>query len=335
MAYRRLEEGDRVGEYVLERRTARSDASETWVARHHLLQRPVRVVAAVDGKALPGMRRTGMTQHRLDHHGVVRTLGMNLDHDPPYVLLEHVEGTTLRALLAGHSPLAWPEARPVLRGVLEGLAHAHERGEVHGDLRPENVLLDEDGAPHLTGFGGREEADAGEDDLLSDSLAEEEAEAVREAAYLPRDPLPPTPSFDVFSAGAILFELVTGGLPAGSERPSDVADGLPPEVDALFRKAYTSINLRYPNASAMLADLGSVSGRPETADEPESAAGIRILRSHKRCAKCGAENRMEFDFCTVCGSVFDEAEPRRCRVCSKPLLPDARFCTFCGKRQDA
>jgi len=329
MAFRRLKEGDRTGEYVLERLVDRSDLEEMWIARHHLLPREVRILVAVAEGALTGMKAMGIAQHGLDHHAIVKTLGLNLDKNPPYLVLEHVPGRTLREVLAGESPLPWPRARSILRGLLEGLAHAHDKGIVHGDLRPENVLLDEKDLVHLTGFGARAPVQ-GQDDLLSDSLDADETQAVRDAAYTPRDPDPPSPAFDVYSAGTILFELVSGGLPAGAELPSDVVEGLPPEVDGIFRKAYTSINLRYPDASAILADLGGVSGRIETAPAEQ---GIRILKSVRKCPKCLAENRMEFVYCTVCGTQFDVSPPR-CPTCAKPLIRGAKFCTFCGSRQN-
>jgi serine/threonine protein kinase len=332
MTYRRLKEGDRVGEYTLTRLTLRSDTGEVWVARHHLLDRRVSVRVAVEERELADLREMGVVQHTLDHPAVVKTLGLNLDKNPPFLVIEHCSGRTLREVMAQDAPVSWERALSIAIPILEGLVHAHGKGFVHGDLRPENIFVDDDGRPRMTGFG-RRSARQTADDLLSDSLGDEEREAVREAAYLPGDPDPPSPSFDVYSVGVILFELLTGGLPAGSELPSDVVEGLPDAADKAFRGAYTNINLRYKDAEAMLGDLEAVRPRRPSGPAADGARGITFLRSSRLCPKCAVENPMKFRFCTGCGSQLSESEPTRCRICAKSLLSGAKFCTFCGAKQ--
>ena len=106
-------------------------------------------------------------------------------------------------------------------------------------------------------------------------------------------------------------------------------------VDRLFRKAYTSINLRYGSAARMLEaafEIAPPTAVVEESREPEKAEGIQILKSVRRCAKCGGENPMDFKFCMSCGSSL-EGKAETCRICHKPLADHGRFCTFCGARQ--
>ncbi len=332
MMYRRLREGDRAGEYLLERLLLSTDSDETWAGRHHLLPRQVAVVVAKEEKGLDGLRRMGQAQHALNHPAVVKTLGISLDKNPPFLVLEHSEGRTLREVMSAEGQMAWQRAQAVMRPVLEGLGHAHESGTVHGDLRPENILVEPGGAERITGFGRRARPPV-RDDLLSDSLGDDEKSAVMEAVYFPRDPDPPTPAFDVYSAGVVLFELLTGGLPHGSERPSEIVESIPARADEVFRKSYTSINLRYRDANEMLKDLMRAPEPVRHAPAEHAGVRIQIIRSLKKCPKCGAENKMEFHFCTSCGSYFEAAGRGLCVRCSKPIVAGARFCTFCGAKQ--
>jgi serine/threonine protein kinase len=333
MIYRRLREGDRTGEYILGSLKDRDEFVETWQAEHHLLHRKVTVIVAVDERGLPGLKAMGIAQHSLDHPGVQRTVGLNLDKNPPYLVLAAIEGRSLREVIVAEAPLPWNRVADLMSALLDGLNYAHSQDRIHGNLRPENVILTLEGSPVMTGFGGRAAATTS-DDFISDSLGEEEIEAVEEAVYFPRDPDPLSPAFDVYSVGVILFELLTGARPAGSEVPGDMVDGIPDGVNDLFRKAYTGINLRYPDTRAMIDAIGDLKG-VETLLSPPSVPsdGIQFIRSVRTCGKCGSENRLEFTFCTVCGTSFDAPEAVGCRICGKTLAGNGCFCTFCGAAQ--
>jgi serine/threonine protein kinase len=141
------------------------------------------------GRALPGVARV-------------------LDVGDDWIATELLEGGTLRTTRVT-DPLG------VVRQLLEGLAALHELGLVHGDVKPENVVLDALGQPKLIDVGARAPR--------SDGVATSWTDApTGSTGYSPPEKLdgaPPHPADDVFAVGVILFELVTGSRPCGPELP--------------------------------------------------------------------------------------------------------------------
>lgn len=185
---------------AFERRVALKLADRPWLAPDRLgrLREEIRILAA------------------LEHPGIARFLdGGALPDGTWYLALEYVEGEDLLTHATG---LALAERLRLFRGVLEAVAYAHERGVVHRDLKPSNILVGPDGRPRLLDFGVakllEEEPDSG---------VRTEHRAFTPAYASPEQFLgePVRPSSDVYSAGALLYELLCGARPhqhAGSTR---------------------------------------------------------------------------------------------------------------------
>jgi hypothetical protein len=154
----------------------------------------------------------------------------------------------------------------VVDRVLEVLSHAHARGVVHGDVKPENVLVDEGTGPleeriRITDFGLRRRiARADGAPAASASLAPSMASASVAAGAGTPDYISPEVAaggegdqrMDVYACGVLVFELVTGRRPSGFDLPSDLIPSLPREIDAIVKEAMRSEPARrYASADAM------------------------------------------------------------------------------------
>lgn len=164
-----------------------------------------------------------------------------------FLIMEFVDGGTLRELLRQRGPMPPHAAAAVMRSVLRALSVAHSRGMVHRDIKPENVLIASDGRVKLADFGlVRAAADA---KVTSNSVI------VGTVAYLAPEQVTGesiSPASDVYAAGILLFELLTGTTPfiadsslgvamkrlnADVPPPSELIDGVPEEFDELVARA--------------------------------------------------------------------------------------------------
>ncbi len=147
---------------------------------------------------------------RLQHPGIVQVHEVGEADGVPYIAMEFISGGTLRRAWTEHGRDPRSGAR-LLMQVAEALAHAHEHGIVHRDMKPENILLDEGGRPRVSDFGLAHEIEAESRMTISGMvlgtpsyMAPEQAEGRRDAIG------PPT---DVYGLGAVLYELLTGQPP--------------------------------------------------------------------------------------------------------------------------
>jgi eukaryotic-like serine/threonine-protein kinase len=184
---------------------------------------------------------------RLSHQNVVAVFDQGADGPFLYLAMEYVPGRTLKDLLRERGRFTPATALDIVTGVLDGLAAAHASGIVHRDVKPENVLLTADGRLKVADFGlARAHAGAGHTraGLLIGTVA-----------YLPPEQVtggPAGPRSDVYSAGVVLFELLTGRQPFTGDSPIAVAyqhvnqdvpapstlvPGIPPAVDQLVLAA--------------------------------------------------------------------------------------------------
>jgi serine/threonine protein kinase len=135
---------------------------------------------------------------------VVQLLKVGWDSEPPYYVMEYVENGSLEALLGQQNTLAVREAEELFRDLAVGLVHAHGKGVLHCDLKPANILLDQDNRPRLADFG-------------QSRLSHEQSPALGTLFYMAPEQADleavPDARWDVYALGAIFYRMVTGDPP--------------------------------------------------------------------------------------------------------------------------
>lgn len=199
----------------------------------------------------------------LMHPNVVAVHDQGLALGFPFLVMEYVPGKTIREVLATYGPFTSAHALEIMKSVLAGLTAAHDAGFVHRDIKPENVLITADGLIKVTDFG------------LARVITDQPASATTGAvllgtmAYLSPEQVSQHPidqRSDVYSAGILLYEMVTGRVPFTGANPLDVAfkhvnedvpapsilqPDVPPAVDHLVLAATArNVNDRLPTARA-------------------------------------------------------------------------------------
>ncbi|HEV3291449.1 MAG TPA: PASTA domain-containing protein [Streptosporangiaceae bacterium] len=184
---------------------------------------------------------------RLSHPNVVAVFDQGADGRTLYLAMEYVPGRTLRDLLNERGLLSPREALDIMEGVLAGLAAAHEAGIAHRDVKPENVLISDTRAVKVADFGLAR--------LLAGASQTKSGMIIGTAAYLAPEQVSGGTAdarTDVYAAGVMLFELLTGRQPHTGETPlavahkhvsevvpppSTIVPGLPPALDTLVALA--------------------------------------------------------------------------------------------------
>ncbi len=210
----------------------------------------------------------------LSHPNILQVLETGQDGGHLYVATELFGGVSLERHLKDRR-LTVPQAIAVVRGLCRGLAYAHARGFVHGHLSPRHLLVTPDlGAVKIADFG------PSEIDVVSevDDTLRTGAYALGSFHYLAPEQIgrrggQPDPRSDLYAAGVIFLELLTGRPPVGKfALPSQTNADIPPAADVLILKCLArDPEQRYPSASALLADL----------DRLEEAMRVRLI-SHLR-----------------------------------------------------
>ncbi|WP_300602939.1 Stk1 family PASTA domain-containing Ser/Thr kinase [Trebonia sp.] len=207
---------------------------------------------------------------RLSHPNIVAVFDQGSDGQYLYLAMEYVPGRTLRSLLRERHRFPYAEALDIMDPILSGLAAAHRAGVVHRDVKPENVLLTADGRVKVVDFGlARTQAAAGHTrtGLIIGTVAYIAPEQVTGVT---------DPRTDVYAAGVMLWEMLTGSQPHTGESPlavayrhvnsdvpavGDYVAGVPPAVDHLVRSATSrDPRLRPADAGAFLRAVRSLRG---------------------------------------------------------------------------
>jgi eukaryotic-like serine/threonine-protein kinase len=147
----------------------------------------------------------------LDHHNISHVYDVNQEGDRHYVVMEYVEGEDLEHLIEREGPLKLPEALSFIAQAAEGLAHAHDNGVVHGDLKPSNLLRDNSGTIKIleigqTGTGAAWEAEGADESVEMAALGA----VIFQAPELRGDGEVADVACDVYSLGSVLCFLLTG-----------------------------------------------------------------------------------------------------------------------------
>jgi serine/threonine-protein kinase len=262
------------GRYRLDAKVGTGGMSTVWRAFDTVLERPValklmhREIAAAD-EQLERFRREARAVAQLNHPHIVQVIDYGSDEDVPFIVFEYVHGETLKDRIRRLGRLAVPEAIAYAIEIARALGAAHERGIVHRDVKPQNVLVDEEGSAKVTDFGIARTLD--QEGLTADGRVLGTTDYVSPEQALGHTV---TGQSDLYSLGVVLFEMLTGDVPFRGENQVAVAmrhvrEELPdvqqrrPEVSSalaavLDRATAKDLGRRHPTARALIADLEDV-----------------------------------------------------------------------------
>jgi serine/threonine-protein kinase len=264
------------GRYLVERRLARGGMATVYEATDQRLDRTVALKImhpglAEDAAFVSRFQREAKSAARLTDPHVVAVFDQGEDDGAVYLVMEYVAGRTLRQVLREQGRLSAEQALTVLDPVLQALDAAHRAGFVHRDVKPENVLIADDGRVKVADFGLARAISA------ATSTAATQGMLIGTVAYLSPEQVErgiADERSDVYGAGILLYEMVTGSVPFAGETPlavayqhvnaavpapSSVRSGISPLVDAVVAKATArDADERYSSAAEFLADARAV-----------------------------------------------------------------------------
>lgn len=187
-----------------------AEVYKVWDQRRstHLAMKVLRADLAEDRVFLRRFQREADTLERLQHPNIVRFYGLEQDDEMAFMLMDYVDGVTLRkAVFRTKGPLSNEKMREIARPVCGALHYAHQLGMVHCDLKPANVMIHKNGTVLMTDFGIARMTDTATVTMVGfGTPAYMAPEQVRGGA--------PTPQTDIYALGITLYEMLTGG-----ERP--------------------------------------------------------------------------------------------------------------------
>lgn len=212
----------------------------------------------------------------LSHTNIVSVYDVSHDEDLDYIVMELIDGITLKQYMQKkEGVLNWREALYFINQIIRALGHAHGRGIIHRDIKPQNIMVLRDGSVKVADFGIARIMSAAQNTMTQEALGSVHYISPEQARGSHIDA-----RADIYSAGVVLYEMLTGRLPFEGDSPVSVAiqhinatplspRELNPEVpvglEEITMKAMASrIDQRYVNAEAMLQDLESLRKNPMT-----------------------------------------------------------------------
>ena len=286
------------GRYRLERKLGSGGMADVWLAEDQELGRKVAIKMlheryANDTQFVERFRREATHAAGLSHPNVVSIYDRGEAEGSYFIVMEYVEGRTLKELLVTRGPCPVPVAISYVRQVLAALRYAHRNGIVHRDIKPHNVLVDHEGRVKVADFGI---ARAGSSQIT------EAGSIIGTAQYLSPEQARGAPvdeSSDLYSTGIVLYELLTGDLPFTGETPVEIAmkhlSQVPPSPSSIRPEIPRDLDLvvlralakepadRYRSAKEMDRDLELV-GRGEPVGTETEAAATMVLRGETTAA---------------------------------------------------
>ena len=203
----------------------------------------------------------------LSHPNIVAVYDVSRSSDVEYIVMELIDGITLKQYMQKKgNKLNWREALHFITQIVKALGHAHSRGIIHRDIKPHNIMVLRDGSVKVADFGIARVASGGHSTLTQEALGSVHYISPEQARGSHIDA-----RSDLYSAGVVLYEMITGRLPFEGDTPVSVAIQhinsiplSPREIDPAIPEALEAITMkamapdpdnRYLSADDMLADL--------------------------------------------------------------------------------
>jgi len=209
---------------------------------------------------------------QLSHPNIVSVYDVSRGGDTEYIVMELMDGITLKQYMAKRGQLNWRESLHFITQIMRGLSHAHSRGIIHRDIKPQNIMVLRDGSVKVTDFGIA---------CLENATQTLTQEALGSVHYISPEQARGDRTdarSDIYSAGVVLYEMLAGRLPFEGDSavsvaiqhlssiplaPREINADIPEQLELICLKAMSSnMDRRYPSAEAMIADLEAFRKNP-------------------------------------------------------------------------
>ena len=277
---------------------------------------------------------------QLSHPNIVSVYDVSRGGDTEYIVMELIDGITLKQYMEKRGQLNWRETLHFITQIMRGLSHAHSRGIVHRDIKPQNIMVMRDGSVKVADFGIA---------CLENAAQTLTQEALGSVHYISPEQARGDridARSDIYSAGVVLYEMLTGRLPFEGDSavsvaiqhlssiplaPREINRDIPEQLELICMKAMApDPDRRYPSADAMIADLEAFRKnpgvsldfelsdlRPEETDEPTQALRTSAVRGGAAAAhrqSLQRERRRDYY------DDYDDNPPRRISTKQKVLI---------------
>ena len=296
-----LPSGKKLGPYQIESLIGAGGMGEVYRAHDSRLNRTVAIKVlpasfSADRERLQRFAQEARAAAALNHPNIVSIFDIGEEQGSPYVVSELLEGETLRELLR-NGPLPTRRVTDYGTQVAKGLAAAHEKGIVHRDLKPENLFLTSDGRVKILDFGlaklTQPESPSGSGDASTVQVATETGMVLGTAGYMSPEQVRGKPAdhrSDIFSFGAILYEMISGKRAFHGESAADTMSAIlkeeipeltetgrqvPPGVERIVRHCLEKLPAqRFQSAGDLAFDLESMT-EASAASKSGAQAGVQ------------------------------------------------------------
>ena len=254
---------------------------------HNVAVKVLRPEYNEDSEFISRFQREAEAASKMTHHNIVNLLDVGMDGESRYLVMEYVQGKTLKTVIQERGKLSPALAGQIAIRILSALEHAHRNGIVHRDIKPQNILVHADGHIKVADFGIARIANSSTltkgDNVMGSVHYFSPEQAKGEGANA---------TSDLYSTGVVLYEMLTGRVPYDGDNPVAVAmqhlhatpvpiQNLAPDVPpALVRVCMKAMEknpaLRYQTARDMAADIrAALENRPERPVYPEKELEVQ------------------------------------------------------------
>ena len=239
----------------------------------------------------------------MDHPNIVKVFDVCFSHGMQVIVMEYVDGITLKEYMQQQKCLPWKEAVHFVSQILRALSHAHKRGVVHRDIKPQNCMVLSDGTLKLMDFGIARFARSESKTITDKAIGSVHYISPEQARGEDTDQ-----RADLYSVGVMLFEMLTGILPFEADTPvsvalkqiesqaplaTDINPSIPNGLDAIVSRAMEKdADSRYQTADDMLSDIAEFKKNPNAApkfnylrqDTGKESAVMNLLKRKKKAS---------------------------------------------------
>jgi serine/threonine protein kinase len=258
--------GDR---YEIQEQVGAGGMADVYRAKDHVLERDVAIKVlkpefAEDKTFVSKFRQEAQAAAGLEHPNIVNIYDVGFENNLYYIVMEYVQGITLKTYISKKGRLNYKEVLSIAIQVARGIEAAHNKGIIHRDIKPQNIIISNEGKVKVTDFGIAKAATS--KTMSTDAMGSVHYISPEQArnGYV-------TKQSDIYSLGIVMYEMVTGRVPYDGEtavsiaiqhlqgqmkKPSELVDDVPVSLEHIIEKAtQKSPERRYPTMGDLLVDL--------------------------------------------------------------------------------